>query len=206
MHHGIDEESLQWVRTLTGEGEEREEAAARLHAQFLRIARAETLRRSGTHPITGRELDDLVYQAASDATMSVLRRVTDFRGESKFATWAYKFVIYEVSSKLHRHVWARDGAPSAAEDWDQLPARLGAGPEDVVQSLALVQAVHQGVEQELTAHQRRVFVAIVLEGVPLDVLASELASNRNALYKTLFDARRKLRAHLVIHGYLQEGR
>jgi RNA polymerase sigma-70 factor (ECF subfamily) len=57
------------------------------------------------------------------------------------------------------------------------------------------------VDEELTSRQRRVFVAIVLNGVPLDALVIELASNRNAIYKTLFDARRKLRAALAAHGY-----
>jgi len=62
------------------------------------------------------------------------------------------------------------------------------------------------VDEGLTARQRRVFVAIVLNGVPLDTLVLEMASNRNAIYKTLFDARRKLRAALVANGYLPDDR
>jgi RNA polymerase sigma-70 factor (ECF subfamily) len=58
------------------------------------------------------------------------------------------------------------------------------------------------VDDELTPRQRQVFVAIVLNDVPLDALALELASNRNAIYKMLFDARRKLRAALAANGYL----
>ncbi|MGH9056203.1 MAG: RNA polymerase subunit sigma-70, partial [Acidimicrobiales bacterium] len=68
----------------------------------------------------------------------------------------------------------------------------------------VVEAVHRAVDDELTDHQRRVFVAIVLDGMPLDVLVAELGSNRNAIYKTLFDARRKLRVSLVTHGYLDD--
>ena len=60
------------------------------------------------------------------------------------------------------------------------------------------------MEAELTARQRRVFVAIVLHDVPLDALVIELASTRNAIYKTLFDARRKLRAALAANGYTGE--
>ena len=61
-----------------------------------------------------------------------------------------------------------------------------------------------GGQEELTEHQRRVFTAIVVDGVPLDALVAELGSSRNALYKTMFDARRKLRASLVADGYLHE--
>jgi len=47
-------------------------------------------------------------------------------------------------------------------------------------------------------------VAIVVDGVPLDALVAELGSNRNGVYKTSFDARRKLRAALVTGGYLDD--
>ena len=67
-----------------------------------------------------------------------------------------------------------------------------------------VRALRRAVEDELTEHQRRVFTAIVVDGVPLDALAAKLGSSRNALYKTMFDARRKLRASLVANGYLCE--
>jgi RNA polymerase sigma-70 factor, ECF subfamily len=62
--------------------------------------------------------------------------------------------------------------------------------------------LRRAVEQELTERQWRIFVAIVLNAIPLDTLVIELDSNRNAIYKTLFDARRKLRANLVANGYL----
>ena len=63
-------------------------------------------------------------------------------------------------------------------------------------------ALHRAVDDVLTDWQRRLFVAIVVNGVPLDALVAEFGSNRNAIYKTLFDARRKLRAKLVANGYL----
>ena len=202
----LDEASAAWVNGLNSRGPERELAVDRLHALLLRIARAEAARRSGLTGITGTELDDLAHQAASDAAMSILRKVDDFRGDSKFTTWAYKFVIFEVANKFARHAWRRDRTQLDDEDWDRLPGRLGTDPEDVVESRALVTAVHQAVERELTPHQRRIFVAIVLDATPLDVLVAELGSNRNAIYKTLFDARRKLRSHLAAHGYLAAGR
>lgn len=63
-------------------------------------------------------------------------------------------------------------------------------------------ALRRAVDEELSEHQRQVFTAIVVDGIPVDALAVRLSSNRNALYKTMFDARRKIRAALVANGYL----
>lgn len=198
----MDAESRAWVGGLTATGPEHDDAVGRLHALMRRMTRAEASRRSGWHGIRGPELDDLAQQAADDATMSILRKVESFRGESRFTTWACAFAIHEVANKFGRHVWRRDGVRLDEGSWEQVPERLGAGPEDVAQSRALLDALRSAVETQLSPHQRSVFVALVVDGVPLDVLAAELDSNRNAIYKTMFDARRKLRLHLETHGYL----
>jgi RNA polymerase sigma-70 factor (ECF subfamily) len=199
----LDPESAAWVEALGSPSERvREEAAGRLHAVLLRIARSE-LRRRGPDPgITGPELDDLAHQAAADALLAVTRKLPDFRGESRFTTWAYRFVVLEVSSKLGRHFWRRPTESLGAEDWDRLPDRLGLDPADEPQWRELATALRKAVDDVLTEHQRRVFVAVVVDGVPLDALVARWDTNRNAIYKTVFDARRKLRAYLVAGGYL----
>ncbi|MEO5710746.1 MAG: RNA polymerase sigma factor [Nocardioidaceae bacterium] len=199
-----DEVSEGWVAELTGDGPERDSSIVRLHALLRRVAHVEASRRSGMNGIAGQELDDLADQAASDAVVSVLRRIGDFRGESRFTTWAYKFVVLEVSNKFGRHAWRRHGVPYDGEVWERLPGRLGVDPELVSESRELVAAVREAVDQRLTSHQRRVFVAIIVQGIALDELVIELDSNRNAIYKTLFDARRKLRAYLEDHGFLDQ--
>lgn len=196
-----------WARELGAAGSASEEAmradAVRdLHQLLRRVSRREAARRRGTHGLAGRELDDLAEQAADDAVVSVLRRLGDFRGESRFTTWACKFAVLEVSAKIGRHVWRTHRVPLGETGWDRLPQRLGAGPAEVAESRDLVRAVTAAVEAVLTTHQRRVFVALVIDGVPLDALTVELDTNRNAVYKTMFDARRKLRAHLEQQGYL----
>ena len=187
---------------LTASRPQCDDAIADLHALLLRVGRAEAARRTGWHGIRGPELDDLAQQAADDAVVSILRRLGDFRGESRFTTWAIAFVIREVSTKFARHAWRRDRVQLGDEVWEQLPTRLGTGPEAVLESRSLAEALRAAVQAELTPHQRRVFVALVLEGVPVDALAAELGSTRNALYKTMFDVRRKVRRHLETHGYL----
>ena len=197
-----DSDSGQWIRVLSGAGPQREAGLARLHELLLRIARAELQRRRGQFRITGPELDDLAYQAAADALLAIDLKLGQFRGESRFTTWAYKFVIFEVSAKIGRHFWAHPAVPMDAEDWDRLPGRLGPDPARETERRELADAVHRAVDEQLTPRQRKVFVALVLKGVPLDALVAELGTTRNAIYKTMFDARRKLRAALAANGYL----
>ncbi|MGH7921801.1 MAG: sigma-70 family RNA polymerase sigma factor [Candidatus Dormibacteraceae bacterium] len=198
----LDPVSAAWVRELSVSGPVHDAALERLHALLLRVARAETSRRADRSLIAGPELDDLAMQAASDALLAIDRKVDGFRGDSRFTTWACKFVIFEVSTKLGRHWWRHRTVALDAEAWERLPGRFGLDPAEAFGERDLLVALRRAVDTVLTPHQRRVFVAIVLQGVPLDALVADLGSNRNAIYKTVFDARRKLRAELVANGYL----
>jgi RNA polymerase sigma-70 factor, ECF subfamily len=198
----LDAESAEWLRILGCTGAAREEALARLHGMLVRIARGEVRRRAPRLRITGPELDDLAHQAAADALVAITGKLGQFRGESRFTTWAYRFVIFEVSAKIGRHFWRHPDVPFDAEDWDRLPDRFGFDPAQQAEWRDLLAALHRAVDEQLTARQRTIFVAIVLNNVPLDTLVIELDTNRNAIYKTLFDARRKLRAALAANGYI----
>jgi RNA polymerase sigma-70 factor (ECF subfamily) len=196
----LDPDSAEWLRALEGTEAEREAARLRLHAMLLRIARHGVRRRSDHLQIAGPELDDVAHQAAADAMVAILAKAGQFRGESRFTTWAYKFVIFEVSTKIGRHFWRNRTVAMDDEDWSRLPDRFGLDPADEAEWRDLVAALHQAVDDDLTERQRQIFVAIVLNGVSLDALVAELGSNRNAIYKMMFDARRKLRAALVAKG------
>ena len=198
----LDPESAEWLQALSGTGTKRKAALVQLHGLLVRIAQGEVRRRGPRLRIAGPELDDLALQAAADALVAITGKLGQFRGESRFTTWAYKFVIFEVSAKLGRHFWRHPDVRLDAEDWDRLPARFGFDPAQEAEWRDLLAALRRAVDEELTARQRRVFVAIVLNGVPLDALVIELASNRNAIYQTLFDARRKLRAALAADVYI----
>jgi RNA polymerase sigma-70 factor, ECF subfamily len=198
----VDAESAGWLQALAGAGRGREAALARLHEMLVRIARGEAARRGPRLAITGPELDDLAYQAAADALVAITGKIGQFRGESRFTTWAYKFVIFEVSAKIGRHFWRHPAVPLDVEDWERLPGQFGADPAYQAEWGDLFAALRRAVDRELTPRQREVFVAIVLNDVPLDTLVIHLGSSRNAIYQVLFDARRKLRAALVAGGYL----
>jgi RNA polymerase sigma-70 factor (ECF subfamily) len=194
---GLDE----WHLDLHAQGARREEAVARLHGLLLRAARFEVFRRAGSFPqLSAVELDELAQEAADDAAVSVLRRLGDFRGESSFRTWAYKFALLEAAVKVRRRAWRDREVTLEPEHWESL-AHAGPGPDDDAESGALLEAVREGIRTALTARQRQVLVATVLEGVPIDVLAERLGSNRNALYKMLHDARRRLREHVAAAGF-----
>ena len=196
----LDLESRAWIDALREEGASRDEAVARLHALLLKAARFEVSRRRPALPfLRGNDLDDIALEAADDALMSVLARLDDFRGLSRFSTWAYKFALLEAAVKLRKRSWQGREIPLEPESWS-LFAERGASPEDEAVQGELLDAVRAAIETELTPHQRRVLVAVAVNGVPIDVLADRLSSTRGALYKTLHDARRKLRARLADQG------
>src|ERR1700758_588736 len=200
----LDPESAEWIRVLAVAGTQREAALDRLHEMLLRIARREVRRRGPRMLIAGPELEDLAYQAAADALMAITGKLGQFRGESRFTTWAYRFVILEVAAKLGRHFWRRPDVLLEAEDWYRLPGRFGFEPARESEWRDLLAALRRAVDTELTARQREVFVALVVNDVPLDALALRHGSSRNAVYKMMFDARRKLRAALAANGYLDD--
>ena len=178
-----------------------DEAVARLHDVLIRVAHHELSRRRGQiRSITGPELDDLAHQAADDALMNILGKLEEFRGLSKFSTWAYKFVMFEVSGKVARHTWRRQPPTSAELTLEQLPDSLSPRPGDRLEQREQLEALTDAIGR-LSDRQREVFVAIALNEVPIDVLAMKLGSNRNAIYKNLFDSRRNLRASLAAAGH-----
>ncbi len=196
----LDLDSRAWLRDLRADGVTRDEAVARLHALLLRATRFEVARRRPTLPhLRGNDLDDIALQAADDALMSVLARLDDFRGLSRFTTWVYKFGLLEAAVKLRRRAWQGREVPLEPESWS-LFSSAGLEPDEDAEQSELLAALQDAIDKVLTPHQRLVLVALALNGVPIDVLAERLDSNRGALYKTLHDARRKLRRHLRDEG------
>jgi RNA polymerase sigma-70 factor, ECF subfamily len=202
---GPDAESVGWLEALSGTGREKEEALERLHALLLRASRFEIARRRNAFG-AGRagELDDLAVQAADDALMAIMSKLSTYRGESRFTTWAYKFALLEAGVKVRRRAWHGREVPLEAEGWARLPDR-GSSPGEDAETTELMCAVRDAIADSLTDHQREVLVAITLNDVPIDVLAERLATTRGAVYKTLHDARRKLRTRLAEDGFDLEG-
>jgi RNA polymerase sigma-70 factor (ECF subfamily) len=191
-----DEDSARWLGSLRGDGSKREDAIARLHALLLRAALFEVRRRRASlGQLSPADVDDLALQAADDAVVAVLAKLDAFEGRSRFTTWAYKFAIYEAAVRCRTRSWSGREVPLEPEQWSLLPdAELG--PEQYAEQRELLHSLADGIHTVLTPHQRTVLVALAVTGVPIDVLAERLGTTRGALYKTLHDARRKLRGHL----------
>jgi RNA polymerase sigma-70 factor, ECF subfamily len=197
----LDADSQEWIGSLSADGHIRADAVARLHELLLRAARFEVARRRARLPhLRGNDFDDIAVQSADDALVAVLAKLDDFRGDSRFTTWAYKFALLEAAVKLRRRAWQGREIPLEPERWPQLGDDSASPHADAEQS-ELLAAVRRAIDGALTAHQREVLVALALNEVPVDVLAERLGTTRGALYKTLHDARRALRRQLEADGH-----
>jgi RNA polymerase sigma-70 factor (ECF subfamily) len=197
---GLDDDSRRWVEQLRVGHSRRDQTVGALHNLLRRVALSElSRRRRQLWSVTGPEFEDLAQQAADDALVKVLDTIDEFRGLSRFTTWAYKFVILEVSAAVARHSWRRQ-PPGEEPTWDELPDPLARRPEDCLERRAQLDALSRAIG-ELADRQREVFVAVALNDVPIDVVAAKLGSNRNAIYKNLFDARHRLRVKMAAAGH-----
>ncbi len=149
----------------------------------------------------------LAEDCAQEALLAVLARLDDFRGESKFTTWAYKFAVNIALNRARRERWKGVSLDALSEDdysLDWLEWKEGFQPADTETSTLQAEVgnvIHQAIRIELTDRQRQVLKWIVFDEVPMDVVVERLETNRNAVYKLLHDGRLKVKKHLASHGY-----
>jgi RNA polymerase sigma-70 factor, ECF subfamily len=196
----LDAESRAWLDRLGPGSRERDAAVGALHALLLKAARFEVNRRRASYPhLRPSDCDDLAHQSADDALVAVLGKLDDFRGDSRFTTWAYKFALYEAGVKVRRRAWQGREVQLEPESWALIPHGASTPQEDV-ETAELLDGLQEAISRDLSPHQRQVLVAVTIEDVPIDVLAERLNTTRGALYKTIHDARRKLRRGLAARG------
>ncbi|MDF1603231.1 sigma-70 family RNA polymerase sigma factor [Nocardioides sp. YIM 152315] len=198
----VNGDNAEWVRALTSRGDQYERATTELYLWLVKIAFVELRRRASYVQLSGPELDDVAHQAAGDAALSICRKVRTFRGECRFTTWAYRFVAFEVSSKVNRHVWNRPRVSLDDEEWGALATDPDDSPETHAEAHDMLDAVTQIVREDLSARQQHAFEAITVRGRSVRQVANDLGSNPNAVYKVMFDARRKLRDGLTAGGFV----
>jgi RNA polymerase sigma-70 factor (ECF subfamily) len=150
------------------------------------------------------ELDHLCVEAASDALMAILAKLESYRGAARFTTWACKFAILETSSRLRRLAWRNRKVEVDESIWDRLP---DAAPPalQAIEQRQLFAALRRAIDEQLTERQRFIFQSVTMDEVPTDVLAERLGTTRGAIYKTLHDARAKLRRALEESGHRDAG-
>lgn len=195
----VADPTFDWVGRLHATGAARDDAIRQLHALMIRASRFQ-LARMGEGPRLGAaRAEELVQSSADEAVVAILARLDTFEGRSRFTTWAYKFAILHTATAVRRELWSHTEVDilSVPEPVSQL-----GDPQDHADGSALADALRRCIQTCLTAHQQRVLIAIAVEGVPIDVVAARLKTTRNNVYKTLHDARHRLRQNLIAQGFL----
>jgi RNA polymerase sigma-70 factor (ECF subfamily) len=194
-------EPTDWLEALAVPGGQRDDAVRRLHQLMVKAARHQVWRmRDMLHGHGPDVVDDIANAAADKALTTLLSKLDTFEGRSRFTTWAYKFAILEAATEVSRQAWANREVH--LDDWDLRPQVTATTPEEHAEASDLAAAVARAMQTTLTPYQRKVAVALLVDGVPIDVLADRLGTTRGALYKALHQARTRLRASLEATGYL----
>ena len=198
----------EWLHDLKASGVLQEAAIADLRDLLLRAALYFFSRNLGDfRGLSQEEITQRAEDCAQDALIAVMNHLSDFRGDSKFSTWAYKFAINMAMMAARRERWkgvSLDELASSDEshffDWVLQDKSDGTAPEQSVMQTEVQKIIQEVIERDLTEKQRRVLFMMVFNDVPMDEVVRHLGANRNAIYKMLHDARRKLKSGLQAHG------
>jgi RNA polymerase sigma-70 factor, ECF subfamily len=194
----LDVESRSWVERLAATEPVRGQAIAELHERLRREAEFHIRRRVRNRPDFPRsDIDDLAVQAADDALIALLRKLGDYRGDSQFWTWARRFAALEAPVSIRRRLGHDRVGISKDPDHALLVADPGPSVHDQAEARELLRDVSDLMVGDLTARQRTVLTRVAMDGVPTSALVGELHTSRGAIYKSLHDARVKLRSRLA---------
>ena len=197
----------QWIEHLRNEGENRETALADLRQIILRglpYALNKWL------PTSDPRFAPLAEEVAQDTLLRVLDRLDTFEGRSQFTTWVHKIAIRIALTELRRKRWENFSLDDLVDGEENPPfVQLmvdpnASTPEQIVEGADLMQSVQRIMLEELTVKQRQAMVAIAIQGVPLEEVARRMGTNRNALYKLMYDTRLRLKRRLAQEGLTPE--
>jgi RNA polymerase sigma-70 factor, ECF subfamily len=199
----------EWLSELTARPDAQSSALTDLNQYLQRsILYYLSQDRSDLNKRSSQELVSMSEDLAQDATLRVIGNLDSFRGESQFMTWANRIAIRLAISDLRRARYKDFSLDDLTADGELLPVGKSdnspPGPETSVERSDVLAKINGAMEEALTERQYKALVAVALRGVPMDIVAEQLGSNRNALYKLLHDARRKLRTHLEAQGLTME--
>ena len=199
----------EWLKDLRSSGAAQEAAIADLRDLLLRTVLFFFSRNLGDFERLARaEILQLAEDCAQDALVAIMNHLSDFRGDSKFTTWAYKFGINIALMTARRERWKDISLDqlsfaddSSHTEWVMRDKLSSLAPDQSAIQDEVRESIREVIEQELTDKQRRVLIMMVFNEVPMDEVARRLDTNRNAIYKMLHDARRKLKNRLQARGF-----
>ena len=189
-----DRTNQEWLDALREPGQT--EALADLRALLVRGLR------SALPDVPEESREDFVQEAL----LKILDSLDSFRGESRFTTWAYKIAIHVAFTELRRRRWRNVSLQDLVAQYDEgdftlaILADQAPSPEQRVAQQMMLDMVRQLIDEELTERQRQAMVAAVFGGMPLQEIARQMGTNCNALYKLMYDARRRLQRQMHARG------
>lgn len=196
----------QWIADLTSSSDKQAEALEDLRTRLKRsILYYLSQERSDLRGLSLQELEQMADDLAQDATLRIIDNIKNFRGESLFTTWANRIAIRVAISDLRRARYKDFSLDDMTAEGDLPPSKavdnnINPTPEESVERGDVLTKINKALEEALTERQYQAIAAIALKGIPMDIVAEQMGTNRNALYKLLHDARKKLRAHLESQG------
>ncbi|MBZ0284777.1 MAG: sigma-70 family RNA polymerase sigma factor [Anaerolineae bacterium] len=204
----VERTNEQWLAELVGSPDIQALAIEDLRQRLQRgIFYYLSRERSDLTHLSNQEITQMAEDLAQDATLRVIENLNSFRGDSRFTTWATKIAVRVAISDLRRARYKDFSLDDLTADGDLLPATAAnvngtvpPNPEEATERSDVMTKISRALEEVLTERQYQALVAVALQGVPLEILAERMGTNRNALYKLLHDARRKLRTHLESQG------
>jgi RNA polymerase sigma-70 factor (ECF subfamily) len=197
-----------WLADLRGAPEVQTQAIEDLQQRLQRgIFYYLSRERSDLSDLSNHELTQMSEDLAQDATLRVIENLDSFRGDSLFTTWATRIATRVAISELRRARYKDFSLDSMTANGDFLslttnPVASTAplGPERAAEQTEMLGRIQHALDEVLTERQQQALIAVAVRGVPLEVVAEQMNTNRNALYKLLHDARRKLKTHLESQG------
>ncbi len=163
--------------------------------------------RSDLSGLSNHELTQMSEDLAQDATLRVMNNLDSFRGDSLFTTWATRIAVRVAISELRRARYKDFSLDTMTANGDFLPLTtnpvgsiIPPGPEHATERAEILAKIQAALDDVLTERQQQALIAVAVRGVPLEVVAEQMNTNRNALYKLLHDARQKLKTHLELQG------
>jgi len=197
--------NAEWVRELTAQGDEQAAAIADLRLFLLRAA-LYAFSRGDLTQLSNHEIDQLAEDCVQEALLAILKHLPEFRSDSKFTTWAYKFAINFALVAARRERWKGVSLDQLLEDasvpnWSLQDKDTAVTPDRAALQAEVWATLRDVINQELTDRQRQALKAMVFDEVPLDEVVHHFGANRNAIYKLVHDARRKLKSRMEARGF-----
>lgn len=197
-----------WLADLRGAPEVQTQAIEDLQQRLQRgIFYYLSRERSDLSSLSNHELTQMSQDLAQDATLRVIENLDSFRGDSLFTTWATRIATRVAISELRRARYKDFSLDSMTANGDFLSLTTNPvasstplAPERAAEQTEMLGRIQHALDEVLTERQQQALIAVAVRGVPLEVVAEQMNTNRNALYKLLHDARRKLKSHLESQG------